>query len=414
MPIRTLFTSVVVAVLAVTGAAGCSEPTAPFDGAAEADAALTVEGLPAVYTIEVLSPLGGIAGRGRGLTNQGWVAGSVTLVTLPDTTQHAAAWRNNAALDLGALGGPLANSSVPWPGVNERGVVVGISETATPDTLGEAWSCAAFLPSLHGHTCVGFVWEDGVMRALPTFGGPNGFATGINNRDLAVGWAENTVFDPTCTETQRLQFRAVVWEVESGRMRELPPLPGDSTSAATAVNDRGQAVGISGRCDVAVGRFSAQHAVLWERVAGTVAVTDIGNLGGTAWHTPMAISERGEVVGFSNPPDGGSGEFLARAFRWTPQDGIEDLGTLPGDSTSQALGVNERGLIVGLSSGLTLRAVLWERGSLRDLNLLVPAAYAGSLLIAGHINERGQITGTLLDPATQQLRAFLATPRLRP
>ena len=72
------------------------------------------------------------------------------------------------------------------------------------------------------------------------------------------------------SDAQVLQFRAVLWDPKDGskgkiKARELPPFGDDSTSAATAINDEGQAVGISGDCDQAVGRFSAQHAVLWEQ-----------------------------------------------------------------------------------------------------------------------------------------------------
>ena len=116
--------------------------------------------------------------------------------------------------------------------------------------------------------------------SLPTFGGNQGFATGINGRGQVVGWAETTIQDPTCNTPQVLQFRAGLWDTQLSTMTELPPLHGDSTSAATAINEVGQAVGISGDCDVAVGRFSARHAVLWDH--GTA--TEIANLGGTSWH----------------------------------------------------------------------------------------------------------------------------------
>ena len=91
------------------------------------------------------------------------------------------------------------------------------------------------------------------MRALPTLGGNNGFATGANNRGQVVGWAENAVQDPTCVPPQVLQFRAVIWGPEDDQIQELLPLPGDTSSAATAINNRGQVVGISGICDQAVG-----------------------------------------------------------------------------------------------------------------------------------------------------------------
>ena len=79
------------------------------------------------------------------------------------------------------------------------------------------------------------------MTPLPPFpGGYNSYATAANNRGEIVGWAENGTIDPTCdTNFQILQFRAVIWGPH-GEMQELPPLPGDSTSAATAINDQGR------------------------------------------------------------------------------------------------------------------------------------------------------------------------------
>ncbi|HET9515535.1 MAG TPA: hypothetical protein VFO95_16505 [Gemmatimonadales bacterium] len=54
----------------------------------------------------------------------------------------------------------------------------------------------------------------------------------------------------------------MLWEPRKGTRRPLQPLPGHSASAATAINERGEAVGISGECDQAVGRKSAIDAVL--------------------------------------------------------------------------------------------------------------------------------------------------------
>src|SRR5205807_9811586 len=122
-------------------------------------------------------------------------------------------------------------------------------------------------------------------------------------------------------------------------------LPIYPVGAATAINDRGQVVGISGICDRAVGRFSAAHAVLWEGGA----VVDLGSLGGVAWNTPMAINQWGDVAGFSNVSASSGGAFNAHAFLWTKRDGIRDLGTLPGDAISQALGINGERQIAGIS-----------------------------------------------------------------
>lgn len=354
----------------------------------------------ALYRVRHLGSLGGTTSAGNSINDRAWIAGASNLSG--DQATHATLWRNGATTDLGTLGGP--NSAVLWPVKNEAGVIVGIAETGEVDPLGEAWSCSFFFPSATGHTCLGFVWQNGQMEPLSTLGGNNGFATGANNRGQVVGWAENTVHDPTCNPPQVLQFRAVVWDTHRDDARELPPLSGDTVSAATAINDREQVVGISGICDNAVGRFSAAHAVLWS----DGSVEDLGDLGGEAWNTPMAINQRGAVVGFANVSGGAA--FNAHAFLWTETGGMQDLGTLPGDAISQALGINGRGQVVGLScGGAGCRAFLWEDGVMTDLNSVVTPG-AGHLVFANDINDVGEITGQAIDPETGDAVAFMAAP----
>ncbi|HEU4385635.1 MAG TPA: hypothetical protein VFR85_19270 [Anaeromyxobacteraceae bacterium] len=399
-----------VVVLAVLAGCGTEAPTdRPLQNSALSRSAR-------YQVVKIRSSLGGTVSRGTAINQRGWVAGFSSLPG--NQTRHAVLWRNGAITDLGTLGGAGTNSSVVWPGLNERGTVVGIAETDDLDPLHEEWSCTAFLPTVTGHICLGFVWRGGVMTPLPTLGGNQGFAAGVNNRDQVVGWAETPVHDPTCNPPQVLQFRAVLWEPETGegeplpfRGRELPPFAGDSSSAATAINDRGQAVGISGDCDIAVGRFSARHAVLWDGGA----VTEIPNLGGTTWHTPMAINHAGDVVGFSNPagPGDPQGDFIAHAFLWAAHaEQALDLGTLSGDPLSEALGVNSQRQVVGVSFGgaAGLRAFLWRDGVLEDLNALVVPPSLDVLLSAQDIDDAGQITGRVLDFDTGETLAFVATP----
>lgn len=359
---------------------------------------------PVLYRVTHLPSLGGTSSIGNSINDRGWVSGRSNLPG--NQSRHAVLWRDGAALDLGTLGGP--NSNVVWPVKNTRGLLAGIAQTAEPDPLGEAWSCSAFFPAAtaRGFRCVGFLWRDGVMRALPTLGGTHGFATGANNRGQVVGWAENTVHDPTCVPPQVLQFRAVIWGPGEGQIRELPPLAGDTVSAATALNDRGQVVGISGICDDAVGKFSAIHAVLWER--GVPA--DLGNIGGEAWNTSMAVNQRGDVAGFGNVSVTPDGAFNGHAFLWTERGGIRDLGTLPGDVTSQAYGLNAGRQVVGRSCDVDFncRAFLWQDGVMTELRSLAPG-YAGTLTQAADIDDHGRITGQARDPVAG-LVAFVATP----
>lgn len=369
-------------------------------------------GANATYQVAKLPTLGGTLSRGLAINQRGQVAG---FSNQADGTRRAAVWQNGAVQSLGTLGGP--NSSVPWPGLNDHGTVVGISQTGTVDPLDEPWSCeaGAFLAGPTNLICRGFVWKNGVMRELPPLGGNHSFATALNNAGQIVGWAETAVVDPTCSPTdgQVLQFRAVRWELKNNKVekRQLPPFPGDSASAATAINDAGQAVGISGDCDQAVGRFSARHAVLWSRNG---QVQEIPNLGGLSWHTPMDINHQGDVVGFSNPPgEAPLGTFISHAFLWMNGAATaQDLGTLPGDVLSEAFAINSRGQVVGVSFGGVngSHAFIYENGVMTDLNTILGTGNGDIFQSAQDINDAGQITGRVKDAATGLTFTFVATP----
>jgi probable HAF family extracellular repeat protein len=357
------------------------------------------------YSIVELGELGGTAGSANGINDRGWITGTDNLSG--NLTTVATLWVNGSTVPLGNLGGP--NSAVAWPVKNNNGVIVGISETADADPLGEYFSCYPFFATgvPTGQICKGFRWQNGQMTPLPPFsGGYSSYATGVNNRGQVVGWAENGVHDPTCdTSFQILQFRAVIWQ-PNGQMQELPPLPGDNTSAATAINDLGQVVGISGDCGVAVGSVSARHAVLWQNGVPT----DLGNIGGDAWNTPTAINNQGTIAGFANTAPGTAKSY--EAFIWTKAGGMKSLGKFSDASRSAAFGINEKGQIVGLAVGggpFGIRPVLWENNSMTDLNLL---ALPGSpyMLLASDINQRGVIVGEALDLNTFDAPGFVATP----
>jgi probable HAF family extracellular repeat protein len=357
------------------------------------------------FKVHELPSLGGSASAANSLNDVGLASGFSNLPG--DATEHATAWFLGARRDLGTLGG--GSSAVVWPVKNVLGLIAGISQTARPDPLGESWSCSGFLPG-GGNTCVGFTFEGGELRALPTLGGNNGFAAGANNRHEITGWAENTVHDPTCTNGQVLQFRPVVYGPGREQIRELPLLTGDSSGAATGINDRGQAIGISGVCDQAVGRFTAAHAVLWDEGR----VVNLGNLGGVAWNTPMALNQRGDVAGFANVPGGATTASLnERAFLWTREGGIQNLGALPGDVHSQALGINEKREVVGVSCTAhfaSCRGFLWQDGVMTDLGTRLDPETATVLVAAQDINDEGQIAAQVLDPETGQLLAAILTP----
>ena len=363
------------------------------------------------YKVSILDSLGGTSSGGNSINDRSWIAGYSNLAE--NKSRHATLWRNGLPLDLGTLGG--INSSVTWSVKNNRGIVVGISQTATPEPNKENWSCSAFFPAPDNisTTCLGFVWENGTMNPLnPLPGGNNSFATSANNRGQIVGWAENGVHDPTCTSNQILQFRPVLWKSNSRQIQELPPLSGDTSGAATAINNRGQVVGISGTCDQAIGRSTAKHAVIWDRGKAV----DIGNLGADFWNTPTAINERGDVVGFAGTPGDADGNVL-HAFIWTKKDGIKPLPALTGHIHTEAYGINKRRQVVGFSCDekfIDCRAVIWENGVITDLNTLKSPDFSARLEQAKDINDRGEITGRSFNETTNERRAFLVVTKREP
>ncbi len=392
------------------GAAACegsADPGPAPTAAAEEQALSTAatSATPPHYLVFKLGSLGGAVSSGNSLNNLGLIGGTSQLGG-GSTAIRATLWFLGLPFDLGTLGGP--SSGIIWPVKNIRGIISGIAETDQDQPLGENWSCSAFLPP-SGKVCRGFVWQGGHMRELPTLGGDNGFATGTNNFGQTVGWAENTVHDPTCTQPgQVLQFRAVLWGPGRNQQRELLPFGDDSTSAATAINDNGQVVGISGDCNNAVGRKSARHALMWQNGQPV----DLGNIGGTYWNTPMALNQHGDVVGFANPPNVvPETKFSAHAFFKAAGSPMSDLGKLDGDTTSQGLGLNEIDDVVGISCGPNgCSAVIWRNQTIFNLNdFRAAGSTTEHLFAAGDINDFGVITGqTLADDGSQS--TFVALP----
>jgi probable HAF family extracellular repeat protein len=361
---------------------------------------------PKYYVFNLGAPLGGGA-EAVGINNLGWISGGANLTG--NNVVNAELWIGSP-LDLGTLGGP--NSNVSWPNHTIKGEIVGIAETAQPNPYGEPWSCFAFFPSATptGDVCVGFAWQDGVMTELPPLtGGYDSYAAGVNNRGQVVGWAEDGVHDPTCNAPgQVLQFEAVIWGPKLTAITQLPPYPGDPDSAATAINDQGQVVGISGLCSNAVGGASAEHALLWENGKPI----NLGNIGGEAWNTPVSLNNHGQIVGFANTSGDQNAGLSPTAFLWTQTTGMQALPFLDGDKNSIAFDINEKGQVVGQSAGpndgpIGLRAFLYENGVMMDLNSLIQPDSSLYLTNAQGINDRGEIAGTALD-ASGVAVAFLA------
>jgi probable HAF family extracellular repeat protein len=358
------------------------------------------------YSARELSTLGGNLGNAAGINNKGWVVGDANLTG--NANEHATVWRDGMITDLGTLGGP--NSSIGFIGAkpNDKGLIVGNAQSATPDPLGEGWGlnfgCTASGLPCDGsqYLFLGFIWDDGVITPLPTLGGNNAAALGrANQRGQVAGTAETATPDTSCVPPQKLDWKPVVWEA-SGEIRELELFPGDSVGAASAINDRGQVVGGSGMCQ-SPGTAALVHPVLWQN--GTV--TNLGSLGGAVNDFAVAINSGGQVVGLSDL----SGDLTFHAFLWQ-NEVMSDLGTLPGDSFSLASDINDAGQVVGQScdDAGNCRAFLWQHGAMTDLNALISLDSPLYLLSAEGINSGGEIVGWAFNQGSSETLGFLATP----
>lgn len=354
------------------------------------------------YRITDLGPLpGGTYSYAYAVNNAGVVAGGAATASQTNgISQTAVLWYGGfPPINLGTLGGAdCPDCSSEGSEARLNGEVALISENTGTDPNGEDF-CGF---GTH-HPCLAATWKDGVISALPVLpGGNNSEVLWINSLGEAVGLSETGVSDPTCkdaTPFQLLQTEGVVWE-SNGRIRELLPLSSDTVSFGLGINDKGEAVGVSGLCSNTnippnVNPFASEpHGVLWERDGATI---DLGNLGSTTFTVPASINDRGEVVGASKTKDG-----VVHPFIWTKETGMHDLGEPAG---AFATGVpcchtiNNSSQIVGFSLGAGgPHAYLWEHGEMIDLNTVIPSNSGWILQFSYSINDRGQIVGQGVNP----------------
>lgn len=266
-------------------------------------------------------------------------------------------WSQGLETTMPGVGNGLGTAA----SINASGVVAGYSYFGQP--------------AAHHAT----TWSGGVPLDLGTLGGQNSYALSINDAGLVVGFSSPSVGDNTP--------RAAFW---SGGVPFALDSLGTSYSNALDVNNLGAIVGVSGN-----------RAVRWN---GTAVI----DLSGGRTSSANAISDAGEIVGFS---EGDCCGGYSHAARW-----IGDvLGVLPnlGGTDSAAHDVNSAGQIVGYASDLTggYRAVLWTNETIVDLNAFLDADAISDgwhLEGASSINDAGAIVGVAMRGG--QPYAFLLSP----
>ncbi|GIV08770.1 MAG: hypothetical protein KatS3mg019_0861 [Fimbriimonadales bacterium] len=157
----------------------------------------------------------------------------------------------------------------------------------------------------YGYAIRAFRWTSGTgMVSLGTLGGNESRANGVSrDGSVVVGWSYN-----------HLGERWAFYWMRAAGMQVLYPLA-VCCGEANAVSDNGQII---------VGRsHSAQterwHACMWAWDGYGYSVSDLGTLGGNESVAQGCTNNR-EVVGWAHTTSG-----ARRAFRWTPNGGMENL-----------------------------------------------------------------------------------------
>jgi probable HAF family extracellular repeat protein len=324
----------------------------------------------------VIEDLGALRGvnfsHATSVNARGWATGgSGTAETDPLTrgqTEHAVLWKDGEIIDLGTLGTGVNTAGLY---IKNSGQVVGFG---TADTDPDPFASIGLTPfASHTHT---FIWKDGLIQDLGTLGGPDAFATagGCNlQRDGLVAGASFTTSTPNASGFPTLD--PFLWK--DGTMIDLGGL-GGTFGFAQCANNRGQVIGQSN-----LPGDENQHAFLWEK--GTMQA-----LGGS-FSLAIWRNNTGDVAGGSDTD--GNESFHATLWR---DRRAHDLGALDGDCASLAFAINSKSQIIGQSFNCeanTARAVLWDSGTIIDLNEAIPEDSSLRLTETFNINEHGEIVG---------------------
>jgi probable HAF family extracellular repeat protein len=216
-------------------------------------------------------------------------------------------------------------------------------------------------------------------------------ATGINDSGIVVGW--NNIQVPFSTGRN-----AVITESGGEGAKEVNGLLGtnDDYDQFNAINNNGRIAGNS-----LVSAFVSDGTK-----EGT---TNLGPLAGNNTSAALAINDKGEIAGwaYSGNPASTYHPFIINADHTK----FTDLGTL-GGSNGQAIGINEAGQVVGsadTADGQRHAFVTDAHGAgMTDLNSLVHLAKGTILTDATGINNHGQVIAVGIVPEPETYAMLMA------
>jgi uncharacterized membrane protein len=284
----------------------------------------------------------------------------LTVSTASNTNVYL--WRHGQMTNIGGL--VSSPAFVEGGGLNDLVQVVG---TTLSPTTGES---------------VGFVWQSGHAKALPSPANSAAvFASSVN----LLGEITGQAYDETGIS------HAVMWN--HGQVTILAGIPDSQFTEPVGINLEGEIVGISYDIN------DSPNGVIWKKGVLTSELQGV---------MPNAINDLGQIVGFSN----------GAPFIWEAST-VTVLSLIGTGAEGSAESINDWGQIVGsetTAAGVT-EALLWQGSgaSVVNLNNLVsssdPLRPYVTLAEGTLINNLGQIVATGNDsriPDFQQY--YLLTP----
>jgi probable HAF family extracellular repeat protein len=363
---------------------------------------------PAMYSVTDLGTLGGTYSVSYTINDGGLVTGGAATANQTNgVSQTAFAWSHGQITNLGTLGGAACSDcSSEGAGSNASGTAAILSETADFDPNGEDF-CGF---GTH-HQCLAAVYKNGALTPLrPLDGGNNSQAYWINKSGDVAGFSETGVYDGNCAIAYQLyRFSAVKWGA-NGKPQPLRPWQDDTVSFALGMNEKGEAVGVSGLCSNTTvppnNVPSGPHAVLWEKDGTPVLVPSLQ--GALDNNVASSINDRGDVGGTQLISDG-----TIHGFVWNRATGIRDL-AFPGAFVTVVpccRAINNKGEITGFAFDENgPQTFVWKNGSFTDLNAVLAADAPWYIANTASINEAGQIAATGVNINTGEMHAVLLTP----